>query len=155
MRDGTPVDLLPHLNDALKEGRDVEVLVGSDSQNKAGHTIYSTAVVLRFKGNGAHVLYRKEKAIRIRDLWTRLWGEVERSVEVAKWLRQEGVSVTRIDMDINSDPLHGSHRLHATAVGYVRAHGIEAMTKPGPLIATWAANVLCNGGPQSTQPPST
>ena len=143
MDDGTAVHLIDHVKARLLAHPDVEVLVGSDSQNRSGHTIYTTTVVLRYRKNGAHVLYRREKRERIRDLWTRLWGEVERSLDVARLLMEGGVNVSRIDMDLNSDPRYGSHRLHTTAVGYVRAHGYEARTKPELLIATWAANVLC------------
>jgi len=143
MDDGEAVHLIEHVRARLHAQPDVEVLVGSDSQNRSGHTIYTTAVVLRYRKNGAHVLYRREKRERIRDLWTRLWGEVERSLDVAQLLMQGGVNVSRIDMDLNSDPRFGSHKLHTTAVGYVRAQGYEARTKPDMLIATWAANVLC------------
>ncbi len=143
MDDGSAVQLIEHVKARLRAQPDVEVLVGSDSQNRSGLTIYTTTVVLRYRKNGAHVLYRREKQERIRDLWTRLWGEVERSLAVATFLMESGVTVNRIDMDLNSDPRYGSHRLHTTAVGYVRAHGYEAHTKPEMLIATWAANVLC------------
>lgn len=143
MDDGEPVHLIEHVRARLHAQPDVEVLVGSDSQNRSGHTIYTTTVVLRYRKNGAHVLYRREKRERIRDLWTRLWGEVELSLEVARTLMEGGVNVSRIDMDLNSDPRFGSHKLHTTAVGYVRAQGYEARTKPELLIATWAANVLC------------
>ena len=144
MDDDSPVQLLDHVRDALALHPDIEVLVGSDSQNRSDHTIYTTTVVLRFHRNGAHVLYRREKQKRIRDLWTRLWGEVERSLDVAHALSREGgVRVSRIDMDINSDPRFASQKLHTTAVGYIRAQGYEARTKPEMLIASWAANVLC------------
>lgn len=146
MYDGRPVRLLDQVREAVAAHPGVEVLVGSDSQNRAGGTIYTTTVVLRYHRNGAHVLYRRERKDRIRDLWTRLWGEVERSLEVARLLTEEGgVHVSRIDMDLNSDPRYGSHKLHTAAVGYVRAQGYEIRTKPDLLIATWAANVLCNG----------
>jgi len=46
-------------------------------------------------------------------------------------------------MDLNSDPRFGSNKLHNAAVGHVRALGYVAHTKPEMLIATWAANVLC------------
>lgn len=145
MHDGSPVHLLEHVRSAVQDDPRLEVLVGSDSQNRSGHTIYTTTVVLRYHRNGAHVLFHREKHTRIRDLWTRLWGEVERSVAVAHLLSNEGgIRVSRIDMDLNSDPRHGSNRLHTTAVGYVRAQGYETRTKPELLIATWAANVLCH-----------
>ena len=143
MDDGEAVHLIEHVKSRLRSQPDEEVLVGTDSQNRSGHTIYTTTVVLRYRKNGAHVLYRREKRERIRDLWTRLWGEVERSLDVAHQLMAGGVTVSRIDMDLNSDPRFGSHKLHTTAVGYVRAQGYEARTKPELLIATWAANVLC------------
>jgi predicted RNase H-related nuclease YkuK (DUF458 family) len=145
MHDHSPVHLLDHVRTALDADPNVEVLVGSDSQNRAGSTIYTTTVVLRYHRNGAHVIYRSEKQQRIKDLWTRLWGEVERSLTVARALSDTaGVRVHRIDLDLNSDPRFGSHKLHTTAVGYVRAQGYEARTKPDMLIATWAANVLCH-----------
>ncbi len=144
MHENTPVELLEHVRMALLEHPEIEVMVGTDSQNRSGYTIYTTAVVLRYKRNGAHVLYRRQKQARIRDMWTRLWGEVERSVDIAQLLRtQGGIPVRTIDMDLNSDPRFRSNRLHTTAVGYVRSQGYEARTKPELLIAGWAANVLC------------
>ncbi len=145
MADGAPVHLLEHLNSVLSNSSDVEVLVGSDSQNRRDHTVYATTVVIRFRGNGAHVIYRREKAQKVTDLWTRLWGEVERSLAVARNLTTEGgIHVNRIDMDLNADERHGSSKLITAAVGYVRSYGYEARTKPDLLIASWAADVLCN-----------
>jgi predicted RNase H-related nuclease YkuK (DUF458 family) len=144
MHDNGPVCLLEHVRGIVDQEPGVEVVVGCDSHNFKRHTLYTTTVVLRFKRNGAQVIYRREKAKKVTDLWTRLWGEVERSLAVAHALRDEGgIRVSRIDMDLNSDPQHGSHRLHATAVGYIRSHGYEPRTKPDLLIASWAANVLC------------
>ncbi len=76
----------------------------------------------------------------------RLWGEVERSLSIADLLRDvEHIPVHHIDMDLNSDVRYGSNKLHTAAVGYIRSHGYEPHTKPEMLIASWAANVLCNG----------
>ena len=146
MGDGRPVDLLPHVRQAMHGTEGEEWLVGSDSHNLGPHTIYATTVVVRYPGNGAHVVYRRDRGPKVTDLWTRLWGEVERSLAVARHLREEGrLPVRRIDMDLNSDERFGSNRLHAAAVGYIRSHGYEPRTKPDVLIASWAANVLCNG----------
>jgi predicted RNase H-related nuclease YkuK (DUF458 family) len=146
MADGRSVDALRVLQQVLADTPDVEVLVGTDSHNRGEHTVYSTAIVLRYFRNGAQVLYRSELAPKVTDLWSRLWGEVERSLAVATWLREEGrIPVQRIDMDLNSDVRFGSNKLHTAAVGYIRSHGYEPHTKPDLLIATWAANILCNG----------
>ncbi|MBL7952240.1 MAG: hypothetical protein JNM62_11030 [Flavobacteriales bacterium] len=154
MYDGSPVDVLTHVHDVLASSADVQVLVGTDSHNRAHHTVYSTAIVLRFRGNGAQVIYRRERAPKVVDLWTRLWGEVERSLAVASCLREVGhIPVQGIDMDLNSDARFGSHKLHTAAVGYIRSHGYEPHTKPEMLIATWAANLLCNGTGQKHEAP--
>jgi predicted RNase H-related nuclease YkuK (DUF458 family) len=145
MHDNGPVHLLEHVRSVVDEVPGVEVLVGCDSHNRERHTIYTTTVVLRYHRNGAQVLYRRERTERIKDLWTRLWGEVERSLDVARTLTIDGgIRISRIDMDLNSDPRFGSHKLHTTAVGYVTSQGYQAGTKPDLLIATWAANVLCH-----------
>ena len=145
MADGHPVDLLEVVHRVLASHPDVEVLVGSDSHNHGNHTVYTTTVVLRYRRNGAQVIYRREKQPKVNDLWTRLWGEVERSLAVADDLREERIPVQRIDMDLNSDARYGSFKLHSAAIGYIRSHGYEPHTKPDMLIASWAANVLCNG----------
>lgn len=154
MYDGSSVDVIRHVRGVLECSRDVEVMVGTDSHNRAHHTVYSTAIVLRFKQNGAQVIYRRERAPKVSDLWTRLWGEVERSLGVARSLREEGlIPVQRIDMDLNSDARFGSNKLHTAAVGYVRSHGYEPHTKPDMLIATWAANLLCAGSAHKHEAP--
>lgn len=154
MGDGHAVDVLAHVRQVLEARGDVEVLVGTDSHNRAHHTVYSTAIVLRFKKNGAQVIYRRERAPKVTDLWTRLWGEVERSLGVACSLRDDGhIPIQRIDMDLNSDQRFGSSKLHTAAVGYIRSHGYEPHTKPDMLIATWAANILCNGTGQKHEAP--
>ena len=154
MHDGRSVDVLEHVHEVLMKASDVEVLVGTDSHNRARHTVYSTAIVLRFRRNGAQVIYRRERSPKVNDLWTRLWGEVERSLAVAGQLREGGrIPVRRIDMDLNSDARYGSHKLHTAAVGYVRSHGYEPGTKPEMLIATWAANVLCNRSARTHEAP--
>jgi predicted RNase H-related nuclease YkuK (DUF458 family) len=154
MADGHVVDLLSAVRQAVRDDARIEVLVGCDSLNRGSHTLYATTVVLRYPANGARVFYRRERTRRVTDLWERLWGEVERSIAVATTLRDQGpVPVRRIDMDLNSDERFASNRLHAAAVGYVRGHGYEPCTKPALLIASWAANLLCNGGVRKHEAP--
>lgn len=154
LQDHRDVELVSCLRSALQHHPDAELLVGTDSQSRGDHTIYTSAVVLRFRRNGAQVFYRRERSTRIADLWTRLWGEVERSLEVAQWLSRSELRVARIDLDLNSDPRHGSHKLHHAAVGYVRSHGYEPITKPDMLIAGWAADLLCHGGGRKHETPT-
>lgn len=145
MYDHSEVELKPYAIDLLQKHQNIKVYVGSDSQNYAHKTVYATTVVFRFANNGAHVLYLKEETPVVRDLWTRLWGELQRSIDVAGYLKFEcGISIEQIDLDINSDPEFPSNKVFQAAVGYARAMGYQAGTKPDLLPATWAANILVN-----------
>lgn len=144
MNNGKTVELVEHAKGLLEISPNVQVLVGSDSQNRGGNTIYATTVVFRYANNGAHVLYQKEKGQKITDLWTRLWHELERSIAVADHLKAQGVAIHQIDMDYNSDPDFASNKVWSAAVGYVKSMGYRSGAKPDLLIASWAANVICN-----------
>ncbi len=140
-----PVNLLMHVQKLIRKNPEIKVYVGTDSQNFHKNTVYVSTVVLRYQNNGAHVLYQKEKMAKITDRWTRLWDEPNRSIDLAGYLRYEGgIDVSQIDLDFNSDPKFFSHKLLPAAVGYVQSMGYCAKSKPDLLMATWAANVLCN-----------
>ncbi len=129
---------------AMTSESDVEVHVGCDSQNHKRHTVYVTTVVFRFPNNGAHVIYRKERLPKISDMWTKLWGETERSVALANLILEEcGLRVHQIDLDFNSDSKYASHKLVSASSGYITSLGFSSKVKPDLLMAAWAANVLC------------
>ena len=89
---------------------EVRVHVGCDSFNPKRHTVYVTTVVFRFPNNGAHVIYRRVP--KILDMWTKLWGETERSVALANLILEEcNLRVHQIDLDFNSDGKYASHKL--------------------------------------------
>lgn len=139
------VDLRTYLPLFMAQNPDCLIHVGCDSQNYASKTVYVSTVVLRFPNKGAHVLYQKEKHKRINDMWTRLWGEIERSVTLATFIENEcEIKVHQVDMDFNEDPDFPSHKMLNAASGYVTSLGFKAKAKPHLLMATWAANVLCH-----------
>lgn len=139
------VDIVNYTKDLLKAHPEVEIHIGCDSQNYKNHTVYVTTIVYRYPKNGARVLYRKEKVKKINDMWTKLWGELERSIQLALFIEQNtGIKVKQIDLDYNEDPSFASNKLLQAASGYVTSMGFNASSKPNLLMATWAANVLCH-----------
>ena len=129
---------------AMTSESEVEDHVGCDSQNHKRHTVYVTTVVFRFPNNGAHVIYRRERVPKILDMWTKLWGETERSVELANLILEEcNLRVNQIDLDFNSDSQYASHKLVSASSGYITSLGFKSKVKPDLLMAAWAANVLC------------
>ncbi|NNC82585.1 MAG: hypothetical protein HKN79_03335 [Flavobacteriales bacterium] len=145
MTTGTPVDISSYLHEYLSLHPECEVHLGSDSQNFRSHTVYVTTIVLRHPGKGAHVLYRKDRIPIIRDMFTKLWGELERTIEMAEFLQNELlIEVEQIDLDYNSDENFPSNKVLSAASGYVQSLGYTVKAKPELLMAVWAANVLCN-----------
>jgi len=122
-----------------------DIYIGTDSQNYANKTIYVSTVLLRYPKNGARVLYTKERLPQVKDLWSRLWNELERSIALAQHIENElGFTVKQIDMDYNSVEGFRSFQVYKAAKGYVESMGYKAKAKPELLMATWAANTLCN-----------
>jgi predicted RNase H-related nuclease YkuK (DUF458 family) len=138
------VDIKNYLPEFVAAHPDCEIHVGCDSQNFNQKTTYVTTIVLRYPGKGAHVLYQKEKYPQVKDLWSRLWREIERSMEVARFIQEDcNLKVHQIDLDFNENPEFASHKVLKAAVGYVQSMGFKSRAKPNLLMATWAANSLC------------
>ncbi|MCH1582359.1 MAG: hypothetical protein L7S63_04510 [Flavobacteriales bacterium] len=138
-------DVCEYVQEMQDSGGQFALYVGCDSQNYRSYTVYVTTVVFRYPGAGAHVIYRKEKVPRIADMWTKLWGETERSVALAHMLREEtGVQVEQIDLDFNTDPAHPSNKLLSASTGYIQSLGFQSGAKPDLLMAAWAADALCH-----------
>ena len=140
--DGDRVELSSYIKEYMADEHrpKIKLYVGCDSQNKGDNTIYATTVVLHIGNTGCHVLYKRETFPRIFDFWSRLWGEVERSVEVAVYLKDNGIVVDNIDLDLNEDPKKRSNKLVQAATGYVESLGIKARIKPELLPAISAAD---------------
>lgn len=143
LTDRSTVELAEYLKEYIEQvgAENVRLYIGCDSQNKSEWTSYATTVVLHIGTTGCHVLYQRERVRpRVEDFWTRLWKEVERSVEVALYLQENGIEVDNIDLDLNADPNMRSNKLVAAAKGYVESLGIKARIKPELLPAIHAAD---------------
>lgn len=123
---------------------DVKMYMGCDSQTKSGATTYATTLVFHVSSTGCHVIYKKEILPEIKDMWTRLWKECEKSVEVALYLRENGIEIDTIDLDYNIDPTKKSNKLVKAAVGYVESMGFKARCKPDLLPGVYAADNIVN-----------
>ncbi|MEX0812189.1 MAG: ribonuclease H-like YkuK family protein [Chitinophagales bacterium] len=145
MGNSQKIDLAEYICQYRQLHPDVEIYVGCDSQNYSRYTVYVSTVLFRFYQNGAHVVYKKEKVNKITAIWPRLWGELERSVDLASYIREHcGYSIKQIDLDFNKSPEFPSFKVYKAAVGYAESMGFTAKAKPDLLFATSAANFLCH-----------
>lgn len=140
-------DIYGYVNGILLQKPETKLYVGTDSQNSRRLTTYATVIVMHYNendsGKGGHVLYSKESFPKMRDRYARLWGEVERSVEVSNMLKDLGLTVKNIDLDFNEDPRFNSNTILRSAVGYVEASGFEARWKPHNAFSVRVADQIC------------
>jgi predicted RNase H-related nuclease YkuK (DUF458 family) len=138
-------DIAEYLKTLLTVMPQSKIYIGTDSQNKDNNTIFVTAIVIHVNSNnGGHVLYTKDKLPRIKDKFQRLWDEVQRSVDIANYLKLEcGIDIESIDLDLNSNAKWDSSKILKPAVGYVESLGYKVRYKPGATYATRIADVLC------------
>jgi predicted RNase H-related nuclease YkuK (DUF458 family) len=76
-------------------------------------------------------------------MWTKLWGETTRSVNIANYLKEKGIKIDSIDLDFNSDENFKSNKLVSASVGFVESMGFKANVKPAILPAISAADMMC------------
>lgn len=137
------IDLLTYIQELTKLNNGLKLYIGTDSQNNGRVTTYATVIVFH-NGSGGHVIYNKEEIPIVRDRFTKLWMEVDRSVGLANYLKANGVDcVDFIDLDYNPNPKFWSNRVLDSAIGYVIANGFEARWKPQSVYASIVADKLC------------
>jgi predicted RNase H-related nuclease YkuK (DUF458 family) len=153
-------DVIPYIKDYIKQYEDthfIEVIVGSDSQNRKRKTQFATVILLHKTdydsgiGKGGHVLYKIEavdkpytptEAERRDYRSKRLLNEAWRSIEVAEMLRTNGINVDVIDLDMNPDPKYRSNDVLAQATGWAEGMGYRVRCKPDAMSASYAADTL-------------
>lgn len=137
------VEVIDYIQAYLRDNKDIEILIGCDSQNRKRETIYAIVIGLYKPGKGAHVLYSRFTTNREKDNVGRLLNEVWYSVEIAEAIRNEiGVKATWIDIDLNPDPKYKSNAALTSAVGIVTGMGYSVRHKGNSPIMTYAADNL-------------
>ena len=135
-------NLVDYINDYITEHENIEIIIGTDSQNKGYHTTYSTVVVLCNPGHGGHCIFRRWKTPKERVRQVRLLKEVEESINLATELRNAGLTIKYIDIDINPNPKFKSFEVYQTSKGWVESSGFDVRCKTLGAMATCAADWL-------------
>lgn len=127
------VNVISYIREYLKQYPDVEILIGTDSQNRKKNTVFATCVVLYRPKKGGHVLYQKTEVPRLKDIYVRLMDEVWRSIEISELIKNElGKIVKWIDIDINNDKRYKSNTVLSAAVGLVESYSYNVRYKHHP-----------------------
>lgn len=133
-------NIIEYVREYVEAHPTVEIMVGTDSQNRGSKTVYSTVIALYIPGNGAHCIFKRWKTPKETVRNTRLMNEVQASLEVAEELVNAGIKKPAyIDIDINPSPRYKSNEVFQAAKGWVEGSGYEVRFKTfGPLVTTFA-----------------
>jgi hypothetical protein len=77
-----------------------------------------------------------------------LWWEIEYSMEIANYLRENSEKVlldeklTSIHVDISPKLENKSNSIFQAAVGYIKGMGFICKTKPDAIAASYAADLI-------------
>ena len=140
---GERIDPIAHTLKILKDYPNVQIHIGSDSQNAGKKTRYATVIAYRYGSRGVHYILSKKNEALLKDMWSRLWKEAEMSIDVAEWLTNQISVRVEIDMDYNSDENFKSSKLISATKGWANSLGYKVNVKPNNQIATKAADYHC------------
>ena len=140
---GERIDPIAHTIKILKDYPNVQIHIGSDSQNVGKKTRYATVIAYRYGSRGVHYILSKKNEVLLKDMWSRLWKEAEMSIDVAEWLTNQISVRVEIDMDYNSDENFKSSKLISATKGWANSLGYKVNVKPNNQIATKAADYHC------------
>lgn len=139
-------NLVEYVKDYVKTHPNIDVMVGTDSQSRGSKTVFSTVVAMYdhgdgVQGHGAHCIFRRWTTPRYRreQRVERLLKETEESINVANQLKESGIKIKFVDIDINPDPKYKSNEAFNAAYGWVTGEGFECRWKTlGALITSFA-----------------
>jgi hypothetical protein len=145
-------DVYQYICDYMDANRDydIKLWIGTDSQKtrKRNLVTYATVICIYKVGHGAHIIYSRQRRTDIKDMFTRLWWEVEYSIALAILLRDKGLLVKNGLMDIHLDLSpklkNKSNAVYKTATGYVESMGFIWQAKPDAAVASYAADLVCH-----------
>ena len=136
-----------YVKEYYKTHDNIDIIVGTDSQNRGPYTIFSTIVAMYDRGggdghgHGAHCVFSRWKTRRYKksEIFDRMIAETQASIDIAKSIRDYGVPVKSIDLDINPNESAGSNVAFNSAKGWVESENFKASWKTlGPLVTTLA-----------------
>jgi len=150
--DGTKIEnVAKYIENYIESDKhhEFEIFIGTDSQKvrKRNLVWYSSVVCLYRKGNGAHIIYAKEKRTDIIGIENRLLEEVNYSIQLATYLRDNKVlnldELLTLHIDISTNKKNKSNKVHKQAEGWVTGMGFECVSKPDSHASSYAADMVC------------
>jgi len=146
LNENTTVEVLDYMKQYMGSHKDIEILIGCDSQVKGRVTVYALVLAMYTPGKGAHVIYDKFTTLKDKEISTRLMNEVWYSIDLANYIMEAGLPRAKyIDVDLNPDPKWKSNEVLRAAVGWAEGLGYTVRHKGDSPMMTYAADSLVKG----------
>ena len=128
-----------------KQGNQLKVCIGTDSQVKARLTEFATVIVFLRKGKGGFMYVHTETTTRKMSVKERMLQEVAKSIDVAYGLSRL-FTLYDVDLevhaDINTNPNFKSNDALKEAMGYILGMGFAFKAKPDAFASSACANKM-------------
>lgn len=128
-------DVGEHIRQYLKLYPQTSVYVGTDSKVKGGKISYATIIAMydEVRKDGVHYIFKRDSEPGKLDLFSRMWREVEKSVEVADYLEVELEGHLKRysieDLMVLKNPAGGYYKMNQTKLVMI---DVDINAEPGP-----------------------
>jgi predicted RNase H-related nuclease YkuK (DUF458 family) len=114
------------------------IMIGTDSnirhKRKQNQRTINFMTIIAFKrgNNGAHLIKRRDEEVKSHyiSMDMKLNGEIQRTSELALWIRDVINIDVEVHLDLNPSELEGSHRIYKYIKGYFESLGFKTLYKP-------------------------
>ncbi len=126
-----------------RQGYDLKVCVGTDSQVYRNHIEFASVVVFLRQGSGGFMFINNYRHVGIMTIKERMIIEVSKSIEVAysicHLLDKHKVDL-EVHADINTNPGFKSNSALSEAMGYIMGMGFQFKAKPDAFASSSCAD---------------
>jgi uncharacterized protein len=130
---------------AIVDGVELKVCIGTDSQVKGKETEFATVIVFYKKGKGGFMYITNEINKEKMSIKERMMKEVAMSIDVAYQLcdlfTKYNVQM-EVHVDINTNPSFKSNTALKDAMGYILGMGFVFKAKPDAFASSSCANKI-------------
>lgn len=128
-------DVGEHIRNYLKLYPQTSVYVGTDSKVRGGKIVYVSVIAMydEIRKDGVHYIFKRDTEHGKLDVFSRMWREMEKSVEVADYLEIELEGhikrYTIEDMMVLKNPAGGYYKMNQTRLVGI---DMDINAQPGP-----------------------
>jgi len=135
---GIELDIYPYIEQRIIADRTLNVHVAIDSKRRDKKASYVVAIILYSdeRKKGAEVWYRRFTEKSPRDMFSRLWLEVELANDWANRIYTNlkhiipNMKDITVHLDLNPDPKCGSNSAYKAGYPWIKGMGFTTLAKP-------------------------